>query len=108
MRAKVLATISVFLVTWALHSYQWFWLRGEWLLSWTDTLFWAMLGSLVLVNLIIEQRRPARRTTLTGAGAYVRHGLQVVGTLSLIIVLWSFWQSPTIPEWTAAMTTWAR
>jgi alginate O-acetyltransferase complex protein AlgI len=108
MRAKILATLSVFVVTWALHSYQWFWLRGEWLLSWTDTLFWAMLASLVLVNLILEQRRGARKTVTTGGAVLARNALQVAGTLTMIVVLWSFWQSPTISEWSAAMTTWAR
>ena len=38
--------------TWLLHSYQWFWLRGEFLLTWPDTLFWAILGVLVTVNLL--------------------------------------------------------
>src|SRR6185503_21055695 len=70
LRAKVVATVCVFVVTWALHSYQWFWLRGEWLLSWTDTLFWAILGAFVIVNLIIEQRRPARKQAPAGVAAF--------------------------------------
>ena len=62
-RAQVVATAAVFVVTWALHSYQWFWLRGDILFTWPDTLFWAILGALVIVNLLIEQsgRRPAGR-----------------------------------------------
>jgi D-alanyl-lipoteichoic acid acyltransferase DltB (MBOAT superfamily) len=104
-RAKIIATVCVFVTTWALHSYQWFWLRGEWLLSWTDTLFWAILGTVVLVNLLIE--KPSKQR-VSGFGAMARQGLQIAGTLTFIVVLWSFWQSPTIDEWTAAVTTWAQ
>ena len=39
-----LATLFVFLMTWFLHAYQWFWLRGTLLLVWQDMLFWAILG----------------------------------------------------------------
>ena len=105
MRARVVATVCVFVVTWVLHSYQWFWLRGELLLSWTDTLFWAILGAVVVVNLLIEQRRkPAR--TVTGVRAAVEHALRVAATLVFIVVLWSFWQSSTIDEWATTMAWW--
>ena len=88
MRARVIATVVVFVTTWALHSYQWFWLRGELLLTWTDTLFWAMLAALVVGNLVLEQRA-ARKDKTPGAAAaagdglvmQVRQGLKVAGTL---------------------------
>jgi D-alanyl-lipoteichoic acid acyltransferase DltB (MBOAT superfamily) len=104
-RAKVVATACVFVVTWALHSYQWFWLRGELLLSWTDTLFWAILGVLVIVNLLIEQRGKGK-VPVRGIGAGVEHALKVAATLAFMTLLWSFWQSPTIEEWTTTMTWW--
>jgi D-alanyl-lipoteichoic acid acyltransferase DltB (MBOAT superfamily) len=116
-RARVIATIVVFVATWALHSYQWFWLRGELLLSWTDTLFWAILGALVVVNLLIEQRASKAPKTLKaagapaaapGIGATLTHGLKVAGTFAFIVVLWSFWQSPTVDEWAATAAWWNR
>jgi D-alanyl-lipoteichoic acid acyltransferase DltB (MBOAT superfamily) len=105
LRARVLATIAVFVMTWALHSYQWFWLRGEWLLSWTDTLFWGILGALVVVNLLLEQRRPVKPAARTHGGT-VRHWLQVAATFVFITVLWTFWQTPTIEEWTTTVVAW--
>jgi D-alanyl-lipoteichoic acid acyltransferase DltB (MBOAT superfamily) len=105
-RAKIIATVAVFVVTWALHSYQWFWLRGELLLSWTDTLFWAILGVLVIGNLLLEQRATSKRSSTAGQGALL-NGLKVAGTLTLIVVLWSFWQSPTVEEWATTMVSWA-
>jgi alginate O-acetyltransferase complex protein AlgI len=100
--AQVIATVSVFIATWALHSYQWFWFRGEWLFSWPDTLFWGVLGCCVVVNVLAEQRRPRR--TLRPA-----RWRQIVGvglTLPFIAVLWSLWQSPTLSEWLDVMTWW--
>ena len=106
-RAKIIATVAVFVVTWALHSYQWFWLRGELLLSWTDTLFWVILGILVIANLLLEQRATSKGASPSGEGALL-NGLKVAGTFSLIVVLWSFWQTPTIEEWTTTVAWWNR
>ena len=41
-------------MTWFLHSYQWFWLRGSVLFEWQDILFWTVLGVLVVINSLWE------------------------------------------------------
>jgi D-alanyl-lipoteichoic acid acyltransferase DltB (MBOAT superfamily) len=107
VRAQVVATAGVFTVTWALHAYQWYWLRGELHLTWPDTLFWLVLGLLVIVNLLVERARPARRH----AGVWswrmaLGRGLHVLGTFSLIVVLWSLWNSSSVAEWAEVMTSW--
>jgi alginate O-acetyltransferase complex protein AlgI len=103
--AQVVATAAVFAVTWAAHSYQWFWLRGQILFTWPDTLFWAILGALVIVNVLWEQH--ARR--VNGAahkdGPLVRV-LKTAGTFSFIVVLWSMWNSPTMTDWFDVVTWW--
>ena len=55
--ALALATVTVFLATWFLHAYQWYWLRGSWGFSVPDALFWGILGALVLVNVQLDARR---------------------------------------------------
>src|SRR4026209_440493 len=55
--ALILSTLLVFAVTWALHAYQWFWIRGSFLLAWNDVLFWAVLAVLVVFNSVYEWRR---------------------------------------------------
>ncbi len=102
-RAQLLATGAVFLVTWFLHAYQWFWLRGDLLFSWPDTAFWAILGGLVVVNLLLEQR--ARRRPPRGPRPWL-HVLQVAGTLCLIMALWSMWSTPSLGEWWDVVTWW--
>ena len=52
----MVSTLLVFVMTWFLHAYQWFWLRGTVFLVWQDVLFWAILGGLVVVNAIYEDQ----------------------------------------------------
>lgn len=104
VRAQVVATGLVFFVTWFLHAYQWFWLRGEFLMTWPDTLFWAILGALVTVNLLLERRRPARAAA-TAPRAWVQP-LKIAATFSLIVTLWSLWNAPSVGEWLDLLTWW--
>jgi alginate O-acetyltransferase complex protein AlgI len=110
VRAQVVATITVFVVTWFTHTYQWFWLRGEFLMTWPDTLFWAILGGLVTVNLLLERRRPARTAAAPAAPPAAWKAwlepLKIAGTLCLIITLWSLWNSPSVSEWLDLITWW--
>lgn len=107
VRAQVVATVIVFIVTWFLHAYQWFWLRGEWLFTWPDALFWAILGALVTVNLLLERRRPAAARTTATRGWWARHEpLKVISTFSLIVTLWSLWNATSVREWLDLVTWW--
>jgi tellurite resistance protein TerC len=51
--ALAVATVVVFLATWALHAYQSFWLRGTWGLGLPDALFWGILGALISRGIFI-------------------------------------------------------
>jgi alginate O-acetyltransferase complex protein AlgI len=105
IRAQVIATAAVFVVTWLLHSYQWFWLRGEWLFTWPDTLFWAILGAMVIVNVVIEAKRGQKRVVQGWQGHLLR-GLQIAATFSLITTLWFLWNASSLAEWLDVMTWW--
>jgi D-alanyl-lipoteichoic acid acyltransferase DltB (MBOAT superfamily) len=95
------AAAVVFLVTWLLHAYQSFWLRGAWGFGVPDALFWGILGVLVLINVQLDARRGARR-----AGGPSRSPLRLViqaarvaGTFATIALLWSLWSSPSVGAW---------
>src|SRR4029453_4892332 len=60
--AIVVATLWVFFLTWFLHAYQWFWIRGTTLLAPQDMLFWALLGVLVVVNSLYEVKYGRKRS----------------------------------------------
>ena len=108
VRAQVVATIVVFVVTWFFHAYQWFWLRGSFLMTWPDTLFWAILGGMVTVNLLIERKRPAKPVAVTGIVSWRSPAeiLKVAGTFCIIVTLWSLWNAPSVSKWIDLVTWW--
>jgi D-alanyl-lipoteichoic acid acyltransferase DltB (MBOAT superfamily) len=103
-RAMVLATVWVFLLTWALHAYQWFWLRGALFLIPQDMMFWAILGLLVVANGLIELRYGRKRrlagTAVTWRDVAVRVA-KTYGMFWFICVLWSFWTAESLRDWIA-------
>ena len=104
-RAQLIATGVVFIATWALHSCQYFWLRGKFLLTATDLLFWAILGLLVMSNVAFES--PARKPAVhTGWRAYADRGVRIAGTMGILVVLWSLWTSSSVAAWLDLMTWW--
>ena len=100
--ALAVATLVVFLATWALHAYQSFWLRGTWGFSVPDALFWGVLGALVLVNVQLDARAPrgrSRKGIDRSPRALAVRGLKVAGTFTTIALLWSLWSSPDLGSW---------
>ena len=87
VRAQVVATLVVFVVTWFLHAYQWFWLRGDFLMTWPDTLFWGILGASSRSTCCSSGRRPARAPAAPVATWRARlEPLKVAGTFCLIVI----------------------
>jgi len=101
-KAMVLATLFVFLLTWFLHAYQWFWLRGTALLEGRDALFWVILGGLVVANALYEIRYGRNRSLGTSAKTWRSFALLTVKTFAtfwIICVLWSFWTAESLSDW---------
>ncbi len=98
--ALAVATLAVFVTTWALHAYQAFWLRGRWGFSVPDALFWGVLGALVLINVQIDARavRRVKGADRTARGRIVR-ALKVAGTFTTLALLWSLWSSSSVGAW---------
>jgi Zn-dependent protease len=105
--ALAAATGCVFVMTWVLHAYQSYWLRGTWGFSVPDALFWGILGVMVLVNVQLDARRGAAQGRLSSRGPHRRptiqelalRSLRVAATFSTIAVLWSLWSSPSVSAW---------
>ena len=66
--AMTVATLVAFFFTWLLHSYQWFWIRGTFPMTWQDAVFWGVLAVLVLVNVLYEQRYGRSRRSRARSG----------------------------------------
>ena len=98
--ALVAATLIVFVSTWLLHSYQWFWLRGSFPLVAQDALFWGFLGVLVVVGSLREMKR-SRPRKLGAAPARWSFSLawRTVATFCALCVLWSLWSAESLMTW---------
>ena len=100
--AIIIATMYVFMLTWALHSYQWFWLRGVVLFAWQDIIFWGLLGVLVVVNSLYEIKYGRNRTLGKPGWTWRRAAVLIAKTYAtfwFICVLWSLWTSESIADW---------
>jgi alginate O-acetyltransferase complex protein AlgI len=101
--ALAIATLTVFVATWFLHAYQWYWLRGSWGFTVPDALFWGILGALVLVNVQLDARRSCSRASARVTPAPLRdlavRSLKVAGTFTTVALLWSLWYSPSLSAW---------
>jgi hypothetical protein len=103
-RAILLSTVVVFIMTWFLHAYQWFWLRGSFLLTPTDVLFWTLLAVLMITNIFYEMRKGRKRSLGEKSwnwGEIFRTTLTATGTFAIMCILWSLWTGVSIPTWLA-------
>jgi hypothetical protein len=100
--ALVAATTLTFALTWALHSYQWFWIRGAFPLRAQDVVFWGVLGAMVLANMLYEERR-GRVRSLRGRHRTLRAdvilGLRTAAMFAMIASAWSLWTAGSVEEW---------
>jgi D-alanyl-lipoteichoic acid acyltransferase DltB (MBOAT superfamily) len=95
------ATLIAFAATWLLHSYQWFWIRGEFPIVWADIVFWLGLGLVVLVNVLLESRKGRQRSLTQPARTFRSDALlavKIAGTFITICVLWTIWSTPNLEE----------
>ncbi len=108
-RAMIVATLATFFITWLLHSYQWFWLRGTFTLNPQDMIFWGVLAVLVTANSLYEEKYGRKRQVRTKHEKPTLHfalarSAKTVLVFAIICVLWSFWTSSSIDQWLAVMS----
>jgi hypothetical protein len=98
----VMPLAMVFILTWFLHAYQWFWIKGAFLFSVPDMLFWGIFGVVVVVNSVYENKHARQRASGESGKSLLRRpaqALRAMGLFAFIAVLWSLWTSPSLAEW---------
>ncbi len=106
MSKLVLATLLGFVMTWFFHGYQWFWMRGAFLLSGPDAVFWTSMAVLVLVNSLYEAKYGRKRALTQQAVTMVEiasRALRAAGIFVVIAVIWSIWISPSLAAWVSLL-----
>lgn len=99
LNAKVFAILVIFFITWFLHSFQWFWLRGYFPLRMVDIVFWGVFGILVAGNAIWESNRKPNQMDKKSWKYSALMTTQILGMFLFMSVLWSIWSSTTIESW---------
>lgn len=89
--AVVISVITVFFATCILHSYQWFWIRGDWSLQLTDVLIWSILCLFVITGTL----RPAR----AHPPSLLNKILNGTFTFAIMSILFSMWSSRSLSLW---------
>lgn len=100
-RAMVAATAYAFLLTWLLHSYQWFWIRGAFPILWQDVVFWTLFGTVVCINMVLEVRSGRTRELKKAARTWrgdIGLGLRIVGTFWFLVLAWWLWTAESIDD----------
>lgn len=96
-RPLLIASVSVFAITWLLHGWQWFWIRGDFNFKLTDVLYWVFLGGFITLNLLRDEKRNRTPEDYSWKGAWI-YALRIVGMYSILSFLWMLWQSATVGE----------
>lgn len=97
----ITATVWAFVFTWALHSYQWFWLRGDFPVRAQDVVFWTALMVLVIINSLIESKRGRKRSLGVLKRTpidWLKLALSTGGTFAVVTFLWSMWSSDSLAQ----------
>jgi hypothetical protein len=103
----IAATFFVFFLTWFFHAYQWFWLRGSFLFTTPDILFWFVLAVLVVANTLLEAKRGRARTLGQRSQSFKEIAgltLRSTGTFTIMALLWSLWSSDSIRDWQSLLS----
>lgn len=98
----IVATIIVFVLTWLLHMWQWFWIRGSILFEAHDALFWGLLAMLVVGNAVWEMRHGRDRglgRQVVGVYQALSVAFSTAATFITICLLWSLWSSGSLGQW---------
>ena len=96
LNAPILWSIMVvFVLNWALHSYQWMWILGSYQFRMNDALFWIIFGVLVAINSMYDSRNVQKSTNLKVWSEWSK----VFAMFLFMSVIWTFWTSDSIRDW---------
>jgi hypothetical protein len=107
-KAIIVSTLVVFFATWFLHAYQWFWLRGVFLLEWHDALYWTILSFLVIGNSLYETRYGRERKLGGQSRTFLDFAALACSTLATFLtmgLLWGMWSSDSMSQWVSMWNT---
>lgn len=98
----VITLMIMFLLTWLLHSYQFFWLTGSFPLTSVDGLFWGIFGIFVTINSVLQMKKKKKKNLAKKGWSFIpalKLSAKIVAMFVFMCLLWSLWSSVSIREW---------
>lgn len=93
------STLIMFVFTWFLHSWQWYWIKGSFYLYATDMFFWGILGIVISIHAVVSYNEINRKASkeIGIANNFVEAG-KVVFMFFCMCFLWSLWTASSVYE----------
>ncbi|MDD1415905.1 hypothetical protein MEN41_15090, partial [Dolichospermum sp. ST_con] len=89
-----------FIISWALHGYQWFWIRGYYIFNILDLTFWLILGTCITINAVFQEKKSHKIIKQRSVySLYFLIMIQIVGMIIFMSTMWSLWGSSSFNEW---------
>jgi hypothetical protein len=104
IKAQIISILLIFALTWLLHSFQWFWLKGKFPLRLVDILYWGSFGVLVAMNTVFEMKK--NRNAFSNDSKWwisFRASGQILFMFLFMSFLWSLWSARSLDEWMATL-----
>ncbi len=103
IKAQIISIMLIFALTWLLHSFQWFWLKGKFPLRLVDVLYWGTFGVLVAINTILEMKKNRMKTADSKWWMSLRVSTQILFMFVFMSFLWSLWSARSLGEWISTL-----
>ncbi|NND72802.1 MAG: hypothetical protein HKN43_14590 [Rhodothermales bacterium] len=104
----IYTTLIVFIGTWALHSYQWYWLQGTFPITVPDIIFWGTIGLFVAINSVYEAKIKTKGVKKSEGFTWlggIRYSFRVLGMFTFITLIWAMWSSETVADFMGHVST---
>ncbi len=100
-----ICTNFMFFITWLLHSWQWYWIKGTYFFNPNDIVFWFNLGFLVSVNSVLTYNNFKNGNTVSsGNKSLFEASVNMLGLFLVMSLLWSLWTSTSLTEFVYLLT----
>lgn len=94
-RAVLFTVMIMFGVTWLLHGWQWYWVKGFFPLLPNDILYWSIFGCILAY---VSVRAFSKAKSNAAPGPFVR-GIGIISMFFAMSLLWSLWTASSLTEW---------
>ena len=95
--------MTVFFITWIMHSYQLFWITGVVSVRSIDVIFWMVIGACITTNsVIVEKYTLAEDRVEKPQSEFKKYFMKIIRMMGMFLfmsIMWSLWNTRTLEDW---------